>query len=72
MIRIRFSGRGNKFREIFGTHSIQNYGSAQDLYSLRMVHALINNFELRDEQMHGISEQVDWTGGHWTKYSLLD
>ena len=34
--------------------------------------ARISNLKLRDHEICGLSEQVDWTVGYWRKYSLLD
>ena len=36
------------------------------------VQAQISNPRLRDQEMYGLSEQVNWTDGHWRKYSLLE
>ena len=36
------------------------------------VQAQISNFRLRDQEIGGLSEQVDWTDGCWRKYSSLD
>ena len=36
------------------------------------VQAQMSNLRLRDQEIHGISEQVDWTDGHWKKYSVVD
>ena len=34
--------------------------------------AQISDLRLRDHEIYGLPEQVDWTDGHWEKYSLLD
>ena len=36
------------------------------------VQAQISNLKLRDQEIYGLSEQVDLTDGHWRKYSLHD
>ena len=36
------------------------------------VQAQVSNLKLRNQEHHGLHEKVDWTGGHWRKYSLPD
>ena len=34
--------------------------------------AQIGHLSLRDRQIYDLSENVDWAGGYWRKFSLLD
>ena len=38
---------------------------------LETVQVQISNLKLHDEEINGLPKQVDWTDGHWRKYSLL-
>ena len=38
---------------------------------LEKVQAQISNLQLRDQEIYGLHEKVDWTDGHWRKCSLL-
>ena len=36
------------------------------------VQTQVRNLKFRDQDIHGLSEQVNWADGHWRNYSLLD
>ena len=55
------------FRRIFQIMEVQKIQTV-----FETVQAQISYLKLRDPEVYGLSEHVDWTDGHWRRYSLLD
>ena len=43
-----------------------------DFTRIQTVQAQIRYLKLRDQEVFGLHDKVDWTDGHWRKHSLLE
>ena len=43
-----------------------------DFTRIQTVQAQISNLKLRDQEVYGLHDKVDWTDGHWRNDSSLD
>ena len=66
-VKVRLSKDEDDFKRI-----IQNMVVQRIYIVFETVQAQIRNLRLRDQEIYGSSEQVDWTDAHWNKHPLRD